>query len=201
MPLLLLSTQAKTRFRWSRYFFFTLGTLLLLYVTFSLLSTKLYQDEQSEEFDRALGEPNAAHSDGSGTPNREGALLGRIEIKSVGLSAIIQEGVTEETLRRAVGHIPSTSLLGQRGNIALAAHRDTFFRGLRNIRLNDEIIITTTTGVNRYRVAYTQVVEPEETSVLSASKSDMLTLVTCHPFNFVGTAPKRFIVRAHKVPE
>lgn len=197
MPYLLLSTRTKARFHWSRYLFFTLGTLLLLYVALTLLATQLYQDEQSREFEQASREPNAAEN--SGTAKAEGALLGRIEIKAVGLSAMIQEGVAEETLERAVGHIPGTSLLGQHGNIALAAHRDTFFRGLRNIRLNDEIILTTTSGKTRYHVVFTQVVEPEDTSVLRASESDMLTLVTCYPFTFVGTAPQRFIVRAHKI--
>ncbi len=198
MPLLLLPIRTTTRFRWSRYLFFTLGTLLLLYVAFTLLAAQLSQDEQSREFEQTLQEPNAVAS--PGTAKAEGALLGRIEIKSVGLSAMIQEGVAEETLQRAVGHIPSTSMLDQHGNIALAAHRDTFFRGLRNIRLNDEITLTTTSGKARYRVVFTQVVEPEDTSVLRASEEDMLTLVTCYPFTFVGTAPQRFIVRAHKVP-
>lgn len=198
MPYLLLSTRTKARFHWSRYFFFTLGTLLLLYVAFTLIATQLYQDKQSREFEQALQEPKAAVN--SSNVKAEGALLGRIEIKSVGLSAMIQEGVAEETLGRAVGHILGTSMPEQHGNIALAAHRDTFFRGLRNIRLNDEIILTTTSGKVRYRVVFTQVVEPEDTSVLRASEEDILTLVTCYPFNFVGTAPKRFIVRAHKVP-
>ncbi|HEX4946627.1 MAG TPA: class D sortase [Blastocatellia bacterium] len=195
MPLLLRPTRTKTRFRWSRYFFFTLGTMLLLYVFSTLLATELYQDEQNREF-----EQTAARAVSPSPAKAEGALLGRIEIKSVGLSVMIQEGVAEETLRRAVGHVPGTPLLGEHGNIALAAHRDTFFRGLRNIRLHDEIVLTTTSGTTRYRVVFTQVVEPEETSVLRASEEDMLTLVTCYPFNFVGTAPQRFIVRAHKVP-
>lgn len=195
MPVLLLPTRTKTRFRWSRYFFFTLGMLLLLYVAFTLLATELYQDEQQREFEQA-----AAATANSGTAQKEGASLGRIEIKSLGLSAMIQEGVAEETLQRAVGHVPGTPLLGEHGNIALAAHRDTFFRRLRNIRLQDEILLTTTSGTTRYRVVFTQVVEPEETSVLQSSESDILTLVTCYPFNFVGTAPQRFIVRAHKVP-
>jgi sortase A len=104
-------------------------------------------------------------------------------------------------LQRAVGHIRGTPLPGQRGNVALAGHRDTFFRGLRDIRVNDEITLTTLSGSYRYRVDSTKVVKPEETEVLEDDGDDILTLVTCYPFNFVGSAPSRFIVRARRVLE
>lgn len=201
MPLMLLPTRTRSRLRWGQYLLFIIGTLLLLYVLFTLLETKLYQDKQSQEFDQALQRTNSVRIESPDTAKLEGTLLGRIEVKAVGLSAMILEGVEDSTLRHAVGHIPGTSLLGQPGNIALAAHRDTFFKGLRKIRTNDEIMLTTVQGKYRYRVVFTQVVEPQDTKVLDDSKDDMLTLVTCYPFNFVGSAPKRFIVRAHKIVE
>ena len=113
---------------------------------------------------------------------------------------MIVEGTDERTLRRAVGHIPGTSLPGQQGNVAIAGHRDTFFRALRNVRQDDEITLTTLDGTYRYLVDSTQVVAPEDTQVLDDSGGTILTLVTCYPFYFVGPAPKRFIVRAHKIP-
>ena len=112
---------------------------------------------------------------------------------------MIMEGVDGKTLRHAVGHIPGTPLPGQPGNVALAGHRDTFFRGLRNIHKDDEITLTTLHGFYRYRVDSTQVVEPQATEVLDNSVDDILTLVTCYPFYFVGPAPKRFIVRARRI--
>jgi sortase A len=130
----------------------------------------------------------------------EGSPLGRIEIGTIGLSAMILEGTDGKTLRRAVGHIPGTALPGQQGNIAIAGHRDTFFRGLRNIHQDDEITLTTLNGTSRYRVDFTQVVEPEDIAVLDHSDEAILTLVTCYPFYFVGPAPQRFIVRAHRSP-
>lgn len=198
MPLMLVPTRTRSRLRWGQYLFFIIGTLLLLYVLFTLLETKLYQDEQSQKFDQALQQANSERAESPDTVKREGALLGRIEVKAIGLSAIILEGVAAETLRHAVGHIPGTPPLGQRGNVALAAHRDTFFSGLRNIRLNDEITLTTVNGAYRYRVASTQVVAPEDTKVLDATAGNILTLVTCYPFNFIGSAPKRFIVSAYQ---
>ena len=129
-----------------------------------------------------------------------GGALGRIEITRIGLAAMILEGTDERTLRRAVGHIPGTPLPGQWGNVAIAGHRDTFFRALRNIRNDDEITLTTLDGSYRYLVDSTQVVAPENTQVLDDSGDTIITLVTCYPFYFVGPAPKRFIVRAHKIP-
>jgi sortase A len=113
---------------------------------------------------------------------------------------MILEGTDGRTLRRAVGHIPGTPLPGQRGKVAITGHRDTFFRVLRNVQHDDEITLTTLDGTYRYLVDSTQVVAPEDTKVLDNSGDTILTLVTCYPFYFVGPAPKRFIVRAHKIP-
>jgi len=130
---------------------------------------------------------------------REGSPLGRIEISSIGLVAMILEGTDDRTLRRAIGHIPGTPLPGRSGNVAIAGHRDTFFRPLRTIRKDDEITLATLNGFYRYRVDSIRVVEPEETHVLDDSDDAILTLVTCYPFNLVGAAPKRFVVRARRV--
>ena len=126
--------------------------------------------------------------------------LGRIEIPRVGVSAPILEGVDDKTIRRAVGHFPETPLPRAAGNMALAAHRTTLFRGLRRIRVGDEITITSPEGAFRYTVERTWVVDPTDVSVLDRSAARILTLVTCYPFDYQGSAPKRFIVRALAVP-
>jgi sortase A len=187
--------------RWSRNVFLIIGLLALSYVGFALLDARLYQAEQARRFERALKETNLARAESPAVAVSEGSPLGRIEISSVGLTAMVLEGADEGTLRRAVGHIRGTPLPGQQGNVALAGHRDTFFRGLRKIRVNDEITLTTLSGSYRYRVDSTKVVKPEETEVLEDDGDDILTLVTCYPFNFVGLAPRRFIVRAHRILE
>ncbi|PYX96449.1 MAG: class D sortase [Acidobacteria bacterium] len=128
-----------------------------------------------------------------------GSVLGRLEIGRIGIAAMIVEGTNGRTLRRAVGHVPGTALPGERGNIAITGHRDTFFRALRNIREDDEITLMTFNGSYRYRVDSMKVVEAEDTQVLNDSDESILTLVTCYPFYFVGPAPKRFIVRAHRI--
>jgi sortase A len=126
-------------------------------------------------------------------------FIGRIEIPRVKVSAIVKEGVDTTTLSRAVGHVPYTSLPGEVGNVGVAAHRDTFFRGLRNIREGDTIRVVTVDGVYLYQVADLKIVWPKNVEVLDPTPDERLTLVTCYPFNYVGSAPKRFIVQAKKV--
>ncbi|HYT67622.1 MAG TPA: class D sortase [Vicinamibacterales bacterium] len=128
------------------------------------------------------------------------ALIGRIEVKRLKLSAVAREGIDMRTLRGAVGHIPGTALPGQQGNAAFAGHRDTFFRPLKDIRAGDEVLVTTDTGVHRYSVVSTRIVEPTDTWVLRPAEGGVLTLVTCYPFDYVGNAPKRFIVQASLLP-
>lgn len=131
----------------------------------------------------------------------EGDLIGRIKIPRVGVSAIVLHGVGKKTLRRSVGHIPGTSLPEQDGNVGLAGHRDSFFRGLKDIRKDDTIELTTLDGTFEYKVEWTKIVRPDDTGVLADEGSPALTLVTCYPFYYVGSAPKRFIVRAHRIGE
>jgi sortase A len=128
-------------------------------------------------------------------------VVGRLEIPRLNLAVMVREGADEATLSRAVGHIPGTALPGNTGNVGLAGHRDTFFRALRDIRADDEIKIQTTAGTYRYAVKSTRVVTPRDVSVLQASGGETLTLVTCYPFYYVGSAPKRFIVHAALIGE
>jgi sortase A len=129
----------------------------------------------------------------------ENHLLGRLTIPRLQLTATVREGVSETTLGRALGHIPSTALPGHRGNVGVAGHRDTLFRGLREIRKNDVIQFETVRGTYTYHVESTQIVKPQDVSVLNAAQYPELTLVTCYPFYYVGSAPDRFIVKARQV--
>ena len=207
--------------RWSRRLFFTIGIVALGYVGFVLVDAKLYQAYQTWRFQQALealkppvsggeslflpssppslAKADSANAEGLRMAGRGGSPLGRIEIAALGLEVMILEGTENGTLQRAVGHIPGTALPGQAGNVAIAGHRDTFFRPLRNIHKDDEITLTTLNGSYHYRVDSTKVVEPEEIGVLDDSDDAILTLVTCYPFYFVGAAPQRFIVRAHRL--
>ena len=208
--------------RLSRYPFFFIGILALGYCGYVLLDAKIYQAYETWRFEQALKSTGTSKE----TPERidpllesrippkltrakvkgvaraayDSSVLGRMEIRSIGLAVMVQEGTASGTLRHAVGHISGSALPGEQGNIGIAGHRDTFFRSLRNIRTDDEITLTTLSGAYHYRVESITVVEPGNTEVLDDSGEPILTLVTCYPFYFVGPAPKRFIVRARQIP-
>jgi sortase A len=126
-------------------------------------------------------------------------LVGRIEIPRLKVNAVVKEGVDNKTLSRAVGHVPYTPLPGQPGNVGVAAHRDTHFRGLRNVRKGDVIRLETLDGTYIYEVDQLKIVWPKNVEVLDPTPDNRITLVTCYPFNFVGSAPKRFIVQGKQV--
>ncbi len=126
-------------------------------------------------------------------------LVGRLEIPRLGLDAMVLEGASDGALLRGVGHIPHTAFPGERGNAGLAAHRDTFFRGLRGIALGDRIRVRTLDGLFEYRVDRVRILPPDRDDVLAPSRRPRLTLVTCYPFHWIGPAPMRFVVDAHAV--
>jgi len=186
--------------------FVGIGTLA--YLSAMLLTANVYQLNGRRELSRALQakavrQANAVVVPSSAKSKPEeptlGAMIGSLAIPRLGLSTVVVEGEGDRELKVAAGHIPGTSLPGQRGNVGIAAHRDTFFRPLRRIRENDAITVTTLSGEFRYRVVSTAIVKPDNVRVLFPSKTETLTLVTCYPFNFVGPAPRRFIVRAERL--
>ncbi|HKB71352.1 MAG TPA: class D sortase [Thermoanaerobaculia bacterium] len=123
---------------------------------------------------------------------------GKIEIPRLGVAGEIREGADDDTLRVAVGHIPGTALPGPTGNVALAAHRYGYFKGLRHVRKGDEITVTTPGGIFHYAVDRIEIVEITDVQVLEPTPDPTLTLVTCYPFDYIGAAPQRLIVRAHQ---
>jgi sortase A len=129
-----------------------------------------------------------------------GSVLGRVQISRLNLSAIVREGVDNETLSRAVGHLPYTALPGQTGNFAIAAHRDTLFRALKDIQKDDRINFQSPSGTYTYEVTLTKIVKPSDLSVVQPQGTNkLLTMITCYPFYYIGSAPKRFIVQAKLV--
>ena len=188
-------------------FFLVTGLLAVGYVGCIYAVRFLHQAYQDRNFERALAHaPELAPPSVMVLSKTEpaikppiGSLIGKILIPRLGITAVVDEGVDGKTLALSVGHIPTTALPGQPGNVGIAGHRDTFFRPLRNIQRNDIITLTTLRGEYRYRVVSTKVVGPYDIAVLASDGNEILTLVTCYPFYFVGSAPDRFVVRAERV--
>jgi LPXTG-site transpeptidase (sortase) family protein len=127
--------------------------------------------------------------------------VGRLAVPRLHVRAMVREGDSDETLSMALGHIPGTALPGQEGNVGVAGHRDSLFRGLRNVAANDEVTFETADASYVYRVESRQIVKPEDVGVLNPGRVPELTLVTCYPFEYVGSAPDRFIVKARLVTQ
>ena len=122
--------------------------------------------------------------------------LAVLSIPSINLEVPVLDGTDDFTLNRAVGHIEGTPAPGQQGNVGIAGHRDGFFRGLKDVHEGDAIELITQKERARYVVDEILIVSPEEISVLGARSKSSLTLVTCYPFYYVGSAPQRYIVHA-----
>lgn len=207
MKVLIKKESLRRLLRWTRRLLLAAAISLLGYCGFVLGDAWIFQKRESRNLERRLQQERAASTPPAASPTlpqeppavAADGLIGRIEISRLDLSAVVFEGVDKITLRRAVGHIPGTALPGQIGNVGIAGHRDTFFRPLRNIHRDDIITLTTLRGEYRYRVVSLKIVTPDTVSVLDPTGGEILTLVTCHPFYFVGSAPNRFIVRAERV--
>jgi sortase A len=187
-----------------RYSFLVIAIACLGIYGYSCLERAVYQTYEGWEFDRTPERVAAATPVSLGGSARKAAppptaLIGRLSVLRLNLSAMVREGIDRNTLQLAVGHIPGTALPGQAGNVGVAGHRDTFFRGLKSLRTGDEIQFSTRGGDFRYEVESLLIVKPDNVGVLAPSAGNVLTLVTCYPFSYVGTAPKRFVVKARQV--
>jgi sortase A len=122
--------------------------------------------------------------------------VGVLRVPSLKIEVPVFDGTDDTTLDRGVGRIIGTARVGTPGNTALAGHRDGFFRPLKDISVGANLELVTPDSTIHYKVEKTEVVTPDDVSVLADQGSPALTLVTCFPFYFVGSAPQRFIVQA-----
>ena len=194
----------ETKRRWLlplEWTLWAIGLACLAWYGFVAVEAWSYQRTERAAIERMLAVRRLPDSTADRLPPapasvRLGDPIGILDVPRLGLSVAVINGDDDDTLRVAVGHLPETPMPWDGGNSALAAHRDTFFRPLRDIRDEDEIRLTTARGAFDYRVTGTEIVEPDDVSVLAPTSAKSLTLVTCYPFVYVGAAPRRFIIHA-----
>ena len=177
--------RSRSWLRWSGRALLAAGFILLGYVALVLVQAKLYESDARQYVTGPAPSSQARPTPQPEPALMEGDILGYMEIPRLRVSAAVLQG---------------TAIPGAPGNSVLAGHRDTFFRALKDIHDGDEIELKTAETSTRYLVDWAKVVAPEDISVLDSAGGSELTLVTCYPFYFIGAAPKRFVVRAHKVP-
>ena len=193
---------------WLEGALWTAGCCALGYYVFTSIDASLTQRQLAQSFEESrthVGVPaqatlNNSTADLQKAPAQSGSrLVGRLEIPKLDLSSVILEGVGSQTLRVGLGHVPGTSMPGQSGNVAIAGHRDAFFRPLQKIKTGDEVIVETTAHTYCYQVRSFEIVDPRNVNALRFHNKNELTLITCYPFSFIGPAPKRFVVHAEPV--
>jgi sortase A len=174
------------------YFFLAFGVLALGYAGYVFADSNAYQALEIKRFEQPgrLTEPHIL---------AEGDVIGEMQVPRLGLSVMVVQGDSPASLRHAVGHLPKSALPGEWGNVALAGHRDTYFRPVRDIHLGDEIRFKTIEHNFEYVVESIEVVAPSDIQVLEVFTGHDLTFITCFPFYYVGPAPRRFVVRAREV--
>ena len=183
---------------WAEAFLWLGGAAALGYSGYILTEARNAQSRG----DRELAAAAASYSP-SGEPRiksdpnlKSGALVGRLEIRRLGISVVIFEGTGQQVLDIGAGHLTVSPLPGEGGNMVLAAHRDTYFRHLRDVAKGDLVSVTTANVSRQYQVQATRIVDPDDAGVLAPTAEPSLTLVTCYPFSYIGAAPQRFIVQA-----
>jgi len=156
-----------------------------------------WRKEVASDPDRSLWSTQPiAHYELARSQSDELLPIALLNIPSVDIRVAVFEGTSDRVLDIGVGRVSGTAEIGVSGNLALAGHRNGYFRGLKDIAIGDEISIQHADGIDHYSVTELLVVKPDAIHVLDPTAESILTLVTCYPFYFVGSAPERFIVRA-----
>jgi sortase A len=184
--------------RWLARLLIAGGAAALLWVAANHVVTLSYRHSQEAALESMRRLPATDEGRTAPASLAIGEPVGTLEIARVGLSGVVVEGDEDSVLDRAIGHLPDTPLPWHTGNSALAAHRDALFRPLKGIRLGDILRLRTPHGDFEYLVREILIVKPDAVWVLDPTSVSMLTLISCWPFNYIGHAPERFIVRAER---
>jgi Ca-activated chloride channel family protein len=197
--------------RWTYYLLLTVGSIFLLGTIVFYLEGYAFQVYGSHKL-RSLAKESSGSSSSAASASSSssasaaatassfqphmGDVLGRMEIPRLNISAVIVEGSDDESLKLGPGHVPGTALPGEQGNVAIAGHRNTHFLPLKEVQAGDKISLTTPRGNMDYAVQYVEIVSPDDVDPINPTSDSELTLITCYPFFYVGSAPERFIVHA-----
>ncbi len=184
--------------RWLTRLLIAGGVAALLWVAADLVLTSSSRRHYEAALERMRTSPATDGERTAPVALAIGKPIGTLEIARVGLSGVVVEGDDDVVLDRAIGHLPDTPLPWHTGNSALAAHRDALFRPLKGVRLGDILRLRTPHGDFEYIVREILIVKPDALWVLDPTPVTMLTLISCFPFNYIGAAPERFIVRAER---
>jgi sortase A len=185
----------------------TAGFALLMLASLVWIDGRAHSQSAIADFERIRDHVATTAEQADWSPKRKddyrrsldeeaGETLAVLRIPSRNIEVPVFDSIVETALNRGAGHVTGTALPGEDGNVAIAGHRDGFFRGLKDIDIGDEIELMTLEGQQTFRVSQLDIVDPLDVRVLDPTDDSVVTLITCYPFYYVGAAPDRFIVRA-----
>jgi len=183
----------KNIFKYSSYTLFIIAICILLKPTFFYAKGFIIQKKLKYEWENSIEKKQINPNNNLIYP------IGKINVSNLNLSSIITNGDFKKSLQFSIAHIPYTSKPGEKGNICLAGHRDTFFKKLEYIKKTDVIEIEHLTGIDKYLVKDIKIIQPYEINYLYESDKEILTLITCYPFEYLGNAPLRYMIQAKKI--
>lgn len=128
-----------------------------------------------------------------------GEDIGNLIIPTLNQTLPIFHGTDEDELSRGIGHFAGSVLPGENDNAVLSGHRDTVFKELGQLKLTDQLIVETSAGTFTYEIRETKIVPSDDKSIITPATSAVLTITTCYPFDFIGSAPDRYILIADLV--
>jgi sortase A len=177
----------------------SLGLLLLGIgvFTWSIINIQLESDYSSSALKLGSSQAQSIPDEVLYNINPEdGENIGRLTIPTLKLEFPIIQGTGEKELEEGVGHFNQSVLPGEDDNCVLSGHRETAFRQLGMLKIGDPLIVQTSAGTFTYKVIGTRIVAEDDKTVIVPTDHAVLTLTTCYPFDFVGSAPDRYIVSA-----
>jgi sortase A len=181
------------------------GGILLVYSLFSLYQQQNIGKQSEQAVRQVMKETEESEMD-SGTVvykkrPQKGEKVGELVIPRLNAVLPIIEGAKEEELSRGVGHMMETVLPGENDMSVLAGHRDTVFRHVGQLEAGDELVVQTDEGHFLYHIEKTWITDKDDRSVIHSVQEPILLLITCYPFEYIGSAPERYIIQARLNPE
>lgn len=178
------------------YLLIASGALLLIRGVRDVWESRAGQSDAAREFQEENARQAPPPAAPAVVPPQRGEPLAELVIPRLATELYVVEGDGAKELRRGPGHLQGTAMPGAKGNCVIAGHRDTHFRVLKDLKTGDDLILRTRMGQYLYRVQKLTVVSPSNTEPLRPTHDAQLNLITCYPFYYVGSAPKRFVVEA-----
>ncbi|MCF6411670.1 class D sortase [Pseudalkalibacillus salsuginis] len=167
----------------------------LLFKTGQVSTVEASPDSEIQESIKDSGRNDKASVLYPARPER-GERIGELVIPKLEATLPIYHGTDEDDLERGVGHFAGSVLPGENDNSVLAGHRDTVFRKLGEVGVNDILIVKTSAGEFTYKVRKVRIVDEDDRTVIVPKPRATLTVSTCYPFDFVGAAPERYVLIA-----